>query len=640
MAGASISDPNFASKETAIQRSIHITAPDCVQRRVLAINGSMPGPAINVTTGDSLEVTVINNMPTEEVTMHWHGIKQTSTPWEDGVGFCPIAPGSSYTYRFSVDKHVGTCWYHAHMGMERTAGSHGIFIISEKHKRDYPFHFDEELPFLVGDWVHSDETYSSAGLAYVANSVLLNGIGRFNCDAGATSSLDSAVACAPGQGALGIPSGPICGATTIAVEAGKKYLLRVVNVGSKELLRVSFQNHTLTIVQAEGGYTEPLEVLQLQVLPGQSYNVILHANQAASAYWFTAQSFMAAAPICALATNAPECPTLVTGTLLYRGSNVAQPASSPPGNSPEAQEAAFLSDMESILAFDAAIVMHPAHVEPLPTATRTITVGVTSSFDGTTPVFLLDRITGVLPSTPVLHATYFGVPLNTNTTSVAMQAQGDPYSVETFGTKNTPIYDVALGEAVLIVFQNSLVTLDAAQAATNASGLPTGNASFNYTGLDSALLATSIAHCWHLHGHDFWVLGAGLGLYDPEESPKGFNLVNPIKRNAVSQVPLGWTAILYVADNPGAWLLHCHFDQHLMAGMFVVILEGQDQIPPPPDDITVCGDLESLAASKWKFVSSREPPTEPNEEPQMKPAAPSADGRGPPLRGGAAKDLP
>ena len=58
-------------------------------------------------------------------------------------------------------------------------------------------------------------------------------------------------------------------------------------------------------------------------------------------------------------------------------------------------------------------------------------------------------------------------------------------------------------------------------------------------------------HPWHLHGHDFWVLGWGEGIYDPKVDQAKFNLENPIKRNVVTLFPLGWVAIRYVADNPG-----------------------------------------------------------------------------------------
>lgn len=30
----------------------------------------------------------------------------------------------------------------------------------------------------------------------------------------------------------------------------------------------------------------------------------------------------------------------------------------------------------------------------------------------------------------------------------------------------------------------------------------------------------------------------------------------------------------YIADNPGAWIVHCHIDWHLVAGLGFVVQEG------------------------------------------------------------------
>ncbi|KAK9233578.1 hypothetical protein WN943_023829 [Citrus x changshan-huyou] len=42
---------------------------------------------------------------------------------------------------------------------------------------------------------------------------------------------------------------------------------------------------------------------------------------------------------------------------------------------------------------------------------------------------------------------------------------------------------------------------------------------------------TSETHPWHLHGHDFWVLGNGEGKFDIYSDPKEYNLVDPIMKN-------------------------------------------------------------------------------------------------------------
>lgn len=73
-------------------------APDGVSRPVILVNGAFPGPTIEANWGDTIQVTVINNIvgPEEGASIHWHGLLQTGTPYEDGVpGIVRDAPDCS-----------------------------------------------------------------------------------------------------------------------------------------------------------------------------------------------------------------------------------------------------------------------------------------------------------------------------------------------------------------------------------------------------------------------------------------------------------------------------------------------------------------------------------------------------------------
>lgn len=54
-------------------------APDGIERIVLAVNGSMPGPTIIADWGDEIVVHVTNSMTNNGSTIHWHGIRQNYT---------------------------------------------------------------------------------------------------------------------------------------------------------------------------------------------------------------------------------------------------------------------------------------------------------------------------------------------------------------------------------------------------------------------------------------------------------------------------------------------------------------------------------------------------------------------------------
>lgn len=95
-------------------------------------------------------------------------------------------------------------------------------------------------------------------------------------------------------------------------------------------------------------------------------------------------------------------------------------------------------------------------------------------------------------------------------------------------------------------------------------------------------------HPWHLHGHDFWVLRYGEGKFVEADEAK-FNLQNPPLKNTVPIFPYGWTALRFVADNPGVWAFHCHIEPHLHLGMGVIFAEGVRRLPEIPHEGLICG---------------------------------------------------
>ncbi|KAK2631285.1 hypothetical protein EUGRSUZ_L03139 [Eucalyptus grandis] len=82
-------------------------SPDCYRKLAITINGKTPGPTILARQGDTVIVEVTNGLATENLAIHWHGIRQIGSPWSDGtegVTQCPILPGDTFTYRFIVDR--------------------------------------------------------------------------------------------------------------------------------------------------------------------------------------------------------------------------------------------------------------------------------------------------------------------------------------------------------------------------------------------------------------------------------------------------------------------------------------------------------------------------------------------------------
>lgn len=216
-------------------------APDGYEKGVLLINGQFPGPTIEANWGDTITVTVNNAItgPEEGTSLHWHGLLQTGTPWEDGVpsvSQCPIAPGKSLTYSFKADLY-GTSWYHSHYSAQYTGGLIGPMIIYGPKSADY----DIDLgPVLLTDYYHKPyaeivEEITGTDLSMIApRSVnnLINGKMDYNCSLVTD----------------GTPCTDDAGLSKFQFTTGKKHRLRLINAGAEGIQKFSIDGHTMTVI--------------------------------------------------------------------------------------------------------------------------------------------------------------------------------------------------------------------------------------------------------------------------------------------------------------------------------------------------------------------------------------------------------
>ncbi|CAM6016351.1 unnamed protein product [Sphagnum balticum] len=257
-------------------------APDCAEKMVIAINGQFPSPTIHAVEGDTLVVKLKNNLPTEGVSIHWHGIRQRGTPFYDGSAFvsqCPINPGETFTYKFVVDR-AGTYFYHGHLAMQRAAGLFGSLIVSLPPGKTEPFSYDGgDLSVLLSDWYHKYIHQQEVGLSSIPFQFVgdLQGRGKYNCSldlppGGSTAS--SSPDCLQCNA-----TNPACAPFVLPVQPGKTYRLCIGSMATLSSVNFKIENHNLTVVAADGRYVEPFVVDNLDVYSEQSFSVLLTANQ-------------------------------------------------------------------------------------------------------------------------------------------------------------------------------------------------------------------------------------------------------------------------------------------------------------------------------------------------------------------------
>ncbi|GLU11471.1 hypothetical protein SLE2022_282120 [Rubroshorea leprosula] len=516
----------------------------CSTKPIVTVNGKFPGPTLVAREDDTVLIKVVNHVK-DNVTIHWHGIRQLRTGWADGPAYitqCPIQPGQSYVYNFTITGQRGTLWWHAHIVWLR-ATVYGALVILPKRGVPYPFPKPhKEAVVILGEWWKSD-------VAAVINEALKSGSAPNVSDAHTINGR-------PGP----TPSCPSQRGYTLQVQAGKRYMLRLINAALNEELFFKIADHQLTVVEVDATYVKPFKTETIVIAPGQTTNVLVEADRLTGQYMVVASPFMDA-PI--LVDN-----VTATATLHYSGtlSNTAAALAIPPPKNATPVATNFTSALRSLNSkeYPALVPLEIDH-----SLLFTVSLGVnpcSTCVNGSHVVAAINNVTFDMPSISLLQAHFFNIrgvftddfpgnppiPYNYTGTQPA-----------NFNTNNgTRLYRLAYNSTVQLVLQ------------------------------DTGMIAPE-NHPLHLHGFNFFEVGRGLGNFNPTKDPEKFNLVDPVERNTIGVPAGGWTAIRFRADNPGVWFMHCHLEVHTTWGlkMAFVVDNGKgpnESLLPPPSDLPKC----------------------------------------------------
>lgn len=270
---------------TSLYLREEIVSPDGYPRVGITVNGTMPGPPIEANRGDTLIITVFNQMPLA-TTVHWHGILQTGSYYMDGTAMitqCPIPPSQSFTYRFIVDR-AGTFFYHAHLGGQNADGLLGPLIVTEASD-PVSYGYDFEYTVFIQDWFHVDaatiDLMKSKGYVegLTMDSALINGLGTFNCSNYRAPSASTPFSCTENE--VTEPSS----FQKFQMQPGKRYRFRIICAATTFNFLVSFDGHPLKLINTDGNKIVPVTVDYLHVYSGERYDVIIEANQVPGNYW-------------------------------------------------------------------------------------------------------------------------------------------------------------------------------------------------------------------------------------------------------------------------------------------------------------------------------------------------------------------
>jgi FtsP/CotA-like multicopper oxidase with cupredoxin domain len=193
-------------------------------------NGTVPGPQIRVRQGDHIRV-VLENQFSQPTVIHFHGVTVPNAM--DGVPYItqdPVFPGASFVYEFTVVNSPGTYLYHSHFNSAEQVGRglFGAFIVEPSAPS-----WDVEYTELISD---GSLGYTIDGKSFPATQPL-------------------------------------------TAKLGQDVLIRLANAG--ELLHPFHLHgyHFMVIAQDGERLTAPYKADTLVVAPGETFEVLVHADQ-------------------------------------------------------------------------------------------------------------------------------------------------------------------------------------------------------------------------------------------------------------------------------------------------------------------------------------------------------------------------
>ncbi|KAJ4520486.1 hypothetical protein HRR83_002491 [Exophiala dermatitidis] len=465
-----------------------ITNPDGqFLRPTIGINGQWPIPRIEADVGDRIIINVKNDLGNQTTSLHFHGLYQIGTNHMDGVGGvtqCPIPPGFTFQYDFNITQ-PGTYWYHSHVNGQYPDGLRGPLIVHDP-KNPYADLYDEELVLTLSDWYHDQMPGLIKKFMSVTNPT----------------------------GAEPVPQAPLMNDKqndTIAVEPGKTYFLRIVNMGAFAAQYFWIEGHTFRIIEVDGIYTEPTEASMLYVTSAQRYGVLLTTkNETDSNFAIVGsmdQDLFDAIPK-GLNPN-------VTSYLVYDDS---KPLPTP-------------KEIESFEPFDD-FGLVPTDGEELyedPDLVVQLDVVMDNLGDGKNYAFF-SGITYVPPKVPSLY---------TALTTGDLAAHPSIYG------PNTHSYVLSHNQTVEIVLNNQ----------------DSGKHPFHFHG---HVFQTIVRSEDEAGDYD-----SALVLNGTVDLPRV-----PMRRDTILVRPNGHVVMRFKANNPGVWLFHCHIEWHIESGLIMTFVES------------------------------------------------------------------
>jgi len=578
--------------EKSGKRQTPFNIPDEQRKAALLINGSYPGPTIEVMVGEEVEVTLVNKMHSESITIHWHGLHQKDTPFMDGargIAQAPILPGDSFTYKF-IAQNPGTHYWHSHMdSVQASRGLKGPIVIHPKVDQFKKMYTEEVVVNLSDEWRIPEVCLRLEG-AMAGNDV---------CSDIRWGSMNGQY----GNGSSAYPF-PL-----ITVEKGKCYRFRWIMMGSNtENFVVDIKGHNMTLISLDGVDVVPIQVSAVNLHLGERADTVICADQEPGNYLITLTYDYA----CSLTKGnfippgfsvVPNC--RFYGYLNYKGHNeVPHDLKGTGGGKNPKPRSGVRFDLTNNEAWNYTrpIIYDPEPEEPdiryvinlglkgpiysKPTD-EPLTKGMWyMDLDGQTPR------PWEVPKTPLLH------------------------TKGTCGVGDIPLINIPKeAKTIELVINNLSPTAHVLHMHGNYFKVINYE---NYKWCSINSTACFVMPYWANPcplkkrqagdpNNKNLMFGMYWGCKYDEDTDKGTqNLRDPLMKDSFQVWQRSWAVIRFKATIPGMWYFHCHMNQHISLGMQMVFNVLPDQQPAIPADVPTQGPCPVLNVTGTEKLPTRE----------------------------------
>ncbi|KAF9597495.1 hypothetical protein IFM89_019022, partial [Coptis chinensis] len=489
-----------------------------VKQPGILINGQFPGPKIDSITNDNLIISVYNYL-NEPFLMSWNGLQQRRNSWQDGVSGtnCPIPPGKNFTYMLQVKDQIGSFFYYPSLGFHKAAGGFGGISIYSRPRIPVPFPPPAgDHTVLAGDWFKRSHRQLKAILDGGHNLPFPDGL-LIN-----------------GRGWNGY---------TFNVNQGQTYRFRISNVGLTTSINFRIQGHTMKLVEVEGSHTLQTTYSSLDIHLGQSYSVLVTANQSPFDYYIVVSSRFTSR-------------VLTTTAILHYTNSAGKVYGRPPGG-PTIQIDSSIQQARSIRWNLTASGPRPnpqgSYHYGLIKPSRTIRLANTAPIINGKQRYAVNSVSFTPADTPLKLADYFNIPNVFYVGSISEQPNGGGAYLQ------TSVMHADFRSFIEIVFEN---WEDSVQS-------------------------------WHINGYSFFVVGMDGGQWS-SASRLGYNLRDTVARSTIQVYPRSWTAIYMALDNVGMWNIRSadwarqYLGQQFYLRVYSPAHSWRDEFPIPRNAL-LCG---------------------------------------------------